>query len=403
MVAQNTLARDQGLGLRTSTSKMCDVLLFAVPLTRKQIRDVINTPGVRAVVPNKSIETEEDPGSFYQEDEQPAETAETPVPASPKRAHMGKRDDISRDYNAYEDLRHISTAPNELLSRFYSFSTETEKTTTIIALDSGVNFLHQEFMRDTSIIEAFLYGLDASTMTVDYTGFGTCRASKAGGPRYGVSKKARLVIAKLAPSMASLLDLLVRIINFLADKGDNGESVIGYHVMTILAQWDNKDNEDAEISNEFEKLIDLMIRHYKIVVVFPSGTDRTMANSDINRWPATIERRHPILVVGAVRVQDGMMYPWSRAGPFLSVLAPGRVKCARNSAGNSVVFKYGTDVAALQTASLISYLLSHLTTGPFLRREVGLIPSNVKDFIMTTASYARRPGEVPSIYNLAGV
>ena len=102
-------------------------------------------------------------------------------------------------------------------------------------------------------------------------------------------------------------------------------------------------------------------------------------------WPATAERRHDIIVVGAVEVRTSKMFSFSRGGPFLSVSAPGLVKCARNQAGSSSIIRHGTDVAAAQVAGLVAYLLSLDDIGPQLRQIENQIARRVKSFVSLIA------------------
>lgn len=112
-----------------------------------------------------------------------------------------------------------------------------------------------------------------------------------------------------------------------------------------------------------------------------SHVSSNVMSNIIYMWPATAERRHEIIVVGAVEVRTSKMFSFSRGGPFLSVNAPGLVKCARNQAGSSSIIRQGTDVAA-QVAGLAADLLSLDDIGPHLRQIEDRIAGRVKAFMI---------------------
>lgn len=399
---QNIQARMGGLGLRTSMSKICDVYLWAIPLTKDQIQEIKDMPNVDMVRPNQDLQVE--PRSSDLGDSDPVERPVSPAPvfAAPG-SQLKERDQLVVDQLAWQDLRFISTPPNLPLSDAYSFYSKAGEGSINIAVETGVNVLHDEFRTETgesSILENAIYAMDAVEVPGgDNTG--TCRTSKIVGRTVGVARKAKVLVAKVAPKLSSVISVLLQIADYLDSKDKNEENVRGYHVMSIMIQWNN---DDQHITDRFEEIFEVLINHFQLVVVVPAGLDLRRRNGDINMWPATTAGRYDIIVVGAVDVATGKAFSYSRGGPFLSVNAPGDVNCAWkfSTVGSGYMLRLGTDVAAAQVAGVISYLLSGEETGPYLRRDPAKISENIKQYIMTKASYKRSDDHVPAIWNLVG-
>lgn len=381
-----------------STLEPCGVFFFAVPLTKQQIQELReNHPGVEFVRPNQAL-TEDLPGSSDQEDN---DSTEIPVLTAPG-TQLKKRDEvIVEDFLARADLRFISTPKDSELSSAYSYDEKAGRETTIIAVSSGVD-AHTEFVTtagESSLLEKSITAMDYNRPG-DQGGTGTCLISKMIGRTVGVARNAKVVVAKTFPSLSSLMDVFVQIANYLIAKLQRGEKVKGYHVMSFMLQWQNT---DEEIATRFDEIFSLLINFLQLVVVVPAGNDEDAnRNSDIINWPATTERRHNIIVVGAVDVSTGRTYDFSRGGPFLTVNAPGVGRCAdaRINGGTSYKRRRGTDVSAAMVTGLIPYLLSLDDVGPMLREAPSIIPFVVKDYIMRSASYKRLDDDVPAIWNL---
>ena len=395
---QNVLAGKGGRGFRISKSDICDVVFFAVSLTEPQIQEIEQQVGVRLVRPNQSILMEDVSMSSDLKDSDPADIPVLTAPGS----RLKERGQTIEDGDAWEDLRFISTPVGSEILDAYLYDSNAGHGVTIFAVDSGVNILHDDFITETgesSLLQDRIYALDSSGTPDDYSDFGTCRASKMVGRTYGVAKRAKVMIAVVIPSLSSVIDVLVQISNYLKGKDDRQELRRGYYVMSIMFQWDNT---DPSITNQLEGLLDLLIHSYKVVVVVPAGMDYNEQNSDINMWPAIAEPRHDIIVVVAVSVQTFKTYSWSRGGPFLSVNAPGTVKCANNKAGRSYVLRSDCGAAAAQVAGLAAYFLSLDDVGEILRRDPAVITLRVKAYIKSVA-YERSDGDFPAIWNLQGL
>lgn len=395
---QNVLAGRGGRGFRISKSDICDVFFYAVPLTESQIQEIEQQVGVNLVRPNQNILMEDVSANSNLEDSDPADIPVLTAPGS----RLKERGQTVVDQDAWEDLCFISTPFGSETSDAYLYDSDAGQGMTILAVDSGVNILHDEFITETgesSLLEDRIFALDSSGTLDDYSDFGTCRASKMVGRTYGVAKRAKVMIAVVFPSLSSVIDVLVQIANYLKGKDDRLEKVRGYHVMSIMFQWDNT---DPDITNQLERLLDLLIYFFKVVVVVPAGMDYNEHNSDINMWPAIAEPRHDIIVVGAVSVKTSKTCSWSRGGPFLTVNAPGTVKCANKNARRTYSLRSDCGAAAAQVAGLAAYFLSLDGVGQILRRDPAVIPRRVKSYIKAVA-YGRSEGDFPAIWNLQGL
>ncbi|MCJ1466267.1 hypothetical protein MMC07_004886 [Pseudocyphellaria aurata] len=397
MNGENILAGKGGRGLRVSTLYLCDVFFFAVPLTQGQIVEIEKKPNVRFIKPNRVIiDTEFVPESSDQEGGDSAQPPLFSVPGS----RLQERDPIIHDPDAWEDLRFISTPDGSDLSSTYSFYSEAGQGTTVIAVDRGFNEFHDEFMTETgesSLLGDRIYALDTSELPDADDHFGTCHTSKIVGSTCGVARKAKVLFAKVSPEVGSLIDVMVQVANYLNARVRSGEIVAGYYVMSVMTQWDN---DDWEVAALFEEILRLLMGNFQLVVVVPAGDDQNYKNSDIIKWPASAERRFEIIVVGAIDIRTERAYTFSRGGPFLSILAPGMVRCARNQAGKLYLKTRGTKSAAAQVAGLAAYFLSLDDIGMTLRRTTN-IPQKVKLFIKIIAS-KRTSGNFPAIWNRIG-
>lgn len=397
MNGENILAGKGGRGIRVSTLYLCDVYFFAVPLTQGQILELGQKPNVRFIKPNRVLDTDFVPEGSDQEDSDPTGAPSFSVPGS----QLKERDRIIADPDAWDDLRYISTPEGSRLSNTYSFYRKAGQGVKVIAVDRGFNEFHDEFVTATgesSLLGDRIYGLDTSELPEADDFYGTCYTSKIVGSTCGVARNAKVILAKVSSEVGSLIDVMVQIVNYLNERFRLGETIAGYYVMSIMTQWDNDDWDVAEM---FEELLTLLTGYFQVVVVVPAGDDQTFRNSDIIRWPASAESRFDIIVVGAVDISTGRTYSFSRGGPFLSILAPGMVRCARNHAGRLYMKTRGTKPAAAQVAGLAAYLLSLDDIGQTLRRTRLNIPQRVKLY-MKFMSSKKSSDNIPAIWNQIG-
>ena len=397
MNAQNVLTRQGGAGLRTSRiDSICDVHFFAVPLTRAQIQEIKQKPGVEFVSPNRALSEQVMPASFHPEDGEPAAI---PAPNVP-RSRLQKRARLVQDPRAGQDLRFISTGPGERLSSRYLYYEEAGQGVTIFAVGGAVNTLHDDFVRadgGRSILTDRINGMDASDLTDNVA---TCRVSKMVGRTHGVAKKAKVMVVNIINTESSFLDGISQVSEYLARKHLLHENYQGHHVMSMMQTYDFR---DESVTQALDKVLDFLVKTVQLVVVVPSGVDESMKNSDIVQWPASTAGRRDIIVVGAADI-SGRSMALSRGGPFLTVNGPGEGRCADQpvqfQGSDPEYYYYGPDLAAAATTGLIAYYFSLNNIGPILRRDVTRIASVMKSFV-ELVSYVRIPnGDFRAIWNL---
>lgn len=404
--------RGKGGQVGISTSRRCDVFFFRAALTKKQIGEIGGKPGVRFVTPNQPLHVDDYPVSStggYLNNEKP------PVLAAP-RSRFKRRSQILTDPLAYDDLRFISTAPNSEpssaepssaepssaepssaeLSSAYFYREEAGEGITIFAVDTAANIQHEEFKTESgesSIIFQRIYGMGSLDEPDEDDGRVKCRFSKMVGRTCGVARKAKVQIATVGSLVGSLLDVFNQIDNFLLDKVKLGEEVIGKYVMSLMVEWGLG---DSRITMQLEWVFRRIVNDHQVTVIVSAGRDPSNSNSRIDTWPASIQGILDIIVVGAVNVHTGIMYPFSKAGILLTVNAPGEARCA---VGSLYDIWAGPDLAAAEVTGLAAYYLSLRDITDYLRDNTYSIPWNLKHFIGRSAAKILHGG-LPAIWNL---
>lgn len=339
-----------------STSRRCDVFFFRAALTKKQIGEIDGKPGVRYVTPNQPLHVDDYPVSSTNGY---PEKKKLPVLAAP-RSRFKRRDQTLTDPLAYDDLRFISTPPNSepasaVLSSAYFYREEAGEGITIFAVDAAANIQHDEFKTESgesSLIFQRIYGMGSLDEPDEDDGRVKCRLSKMVGRTCGVARKAKVQIATVGSLVGSLLDVFSQIDNALLDKVKLGEEVIGKYVMSLMVEWGLG---DSRITMQLEWVFRRIVNEHQVMVVVSAGRDPSNSNSRIDTWPASIQGILDLIVVGAVDVHTGRMYPFSKAGILLTVNAPGEARCA---VGSLYDIWTGPDLAAAQVTGLAAYFLS---------------------------------------------
>ena len=311
--------------VRISKSDRCDVFFFGVALTKKQIGEIGGKLGVKYVVPNQRLQADDYPFGFTSSH---PKIKKPPVLTAPG-SRFKKRAQILSDPEAFEDLQFISTRQDAELSDAYFYREEAGEGITIIAVDVAENIRHDDEFTTTTgespFLEQRFYGMGGGFIPDEARPRVTCRLSKMVGSTCGVARKAKVIIAKITCWVDSVLDVWSQIDSFLRRESQLGHEVHGKYVMSIMLQWDL---DDPRITSELEGVLDTIIRSHQVVVVVQAGEDPTKTNADIDKWPGVRERRTGLIVVGAMDVSTGRMYPFSKAGQHLTINAPGEVECA---------------------------------------------------------------------------
>lgn len=374
-------------GVRISKSRTCDVYLWAVPLTSEDITDLLdNTVGIDAIEPNQRVRM-----AGYSSANDQEQTEPVAVPAEGTNRH--KKRTVINDIHAPDHLKFIST-PDGPLRDAYFYDQEAGYDVNIIHFDTGANEAHDEFQlnqydplrnRRDPIVAWHFYGINTVDEPTDYGKFGTCRVSALAGPKYGVSKRANVFLAKVALDLGSIVSAMVDVFDFLIEA-NNHRDVRGSFVMTIPLLWEDTRTTGRQ---RLAGLFSVMTRPrlYEVIIVVPAGEDDTNSNSDIIDMPTVFSSEYPLITVGAVEVDTGRTYPWSRRGNRFSVAAPGIITCAANAEGGEFITKRGTDVATTLTGALIAYFLSLRNIWYQLRNNPQGFSFAMRDFMVEEGSY----------------
>lgn len=245
-----------------------------------------------------------------------------------------------------------------------------------------------------------------------YDDHGGCCLSIAGGSRYGVVKKAGLVVVITAEDSASFISGLWRIIKDLDERQARSELIKGWTVVGTAINCGRGDGNNVN-EREAKELIERLIHQYQVVFVAAAGNqvDGQPQNSPTG-WPALYAEdiNFPIIVVGAMALASGAgwgnMAHYSLVADYLKLTAPGDCWCERG--GESMVDMEGTSAAAAMAAGAAADYLSRnyfriyyeleLNEGPELQPMADSVAAKVFQYMVKKA-YARTTGGPPCIWN----
>ncbi|TDZ33436.1 Subtilisin-like protease 2 [Colletotrichum spinosum] len=217
---------------------------------------------------------------------------------------------------------------------------------------------------------------------VDPGGHGSCAGSKVNGPKYGVAKKASLVVVKAGTSSVDTNDALDKILEDVRAKKLQGKASVNFSRCIEAPSAFNQ----KMIAHYVKELI----REDVIFIVAAGNDDREEVldgkekAADVNSWPALMAGDGvPVINVGAVD-NAGKNASFSQGGPLVHVMAPGvQVQCAANSYFYGTQKKDGTSFAAPAVAGLAAYLLA-VGEHPELY-QIGKVAENMKKLLMDMA------------------
>ena len=354
----------------------CGIIFWVMRLSEDEVAEVRAMPRVRGMVLNGRTVS----GGV------PRPGGSTSVPSLEKRA-----DEVIRQY-AWEDLAFISTPPGAaIVGEYFSFASGGDGVA-VYVVDSGAVATSPEF---AGKITKWLYSNSVLKSNTDEVGHGSCVASKVAGHIYGVAKGASLRICKVASWVDSFLKGLLLVINDLNRRSIAGESVAGRTVIVISTSWYFSRGPSEELLIE---LLRTLTTTHKAVVVMAAGNindDNDPRIITLRTWPmAAYYEDIPIILVGAVDL-TGIISSYSKTGTgVVNIYAPGSVRCA-DASGIGATDLDGTSFSAAIVAGLVAYFLPIV---PSLRGSDD-ISSEVLKYLETSASYARTPSRVRSIWN----
>ena len=378
-IAQNTAILDElervATGpVLTTTSDHCGVFMFVASLPAAESERIRLLPGVSGITSDTYLED-----SKHQPQSQPG----LMEPAF-KRGQLRNRDRI-RQSKAPANLQFISKSPmSPTISDDFVYDSSGGKDTEVFYIGPGVALEHPDFANNPITHDDFIFANDVSPAdTLGEGSTGTCVASLVRGTKYGVSKRTRLRPVRTNLELSSVMNAMVQILNYVADRVENPgpEGTGNGFVMLLNMLWSYMSQIDKR---EFETLLEMMVGGYGIVTVVPGGR---------GFYPAEYAKTRPVISVGAVDA-TGAKFSWSPGQGEVTVTAPGAVLCASNDGGERGLSS--TLPAAAQAAGLAAYFL---TLYPQLRENREEVPLRVKNW-MVSNSWARLVGGLPSIWNL---
>ncbi|KAJ0278410.1 hypothetical protein COL940_007266 [Colletotrichum noveboracense] len=360
------------------------VLFAAANITASQNSTLIKDPTVAGVELDQLYDTDDRPGSLVPNSKRAEDVDEKWFMESlDRRGEIKKRAVVKQD-KAPVELIMFSQPPLVDIKALtsYSYDDSAGAGITVYVLDSGY------YTKNSNSVEE----------DRDSDGHGSCAGSKVNGPKYGVAKKAELVIVKAGDTSGDTLDGLDQILRDVRDKKLQNKAVVNF-------------SRNIDNPNSFNKK---MLQHYvnelikeDVVFITAAGNDNSddvaagkAKAKDVDAWPSMMAADGvPIINVGATD-NTGKNASFSQGGPLVHVMAPGeQIQCAANSFFSNTQKQDGTSFAAPSVAGLAAYLLA-LGEYPELYQS-GKVAANMKNLIVAMA-YQRVADGGQVAYNVQG-
>lgn len=338
--------------------------------------------------------------------------AEMPIPGKSQRRRsrsIGKREavEVMAQLPAPIGLSFLSTAEGgSKSSQEYAYLSPAGAGIRVYMLDTGVDTSHQAF-EGTRIEWDWAVDVKMEMTDDDFPSIvqnrmeaqGTCAASLIAGNGVGVTKNLeRLVIVKINPTVASVLDGLGKVVTEISKRNAQGLPSKGRVMVNFPGTFPDK-AENQQYSLQLKDLINVLVNIYQVIVVTPVGIDINTTNYvDIDTWPSLLAADYNILSVGSVRPTldslNGNRFLWSKGGPLLRVQGPGISICAGR--GQDAVEAEGGNISQAIVTGLVAYFLSLPDIGNLLRNYETTPKALIR--YMQTMSYAKSDG-TQSVWN----
>lgn len=341
-----------------------------------------------------------------------AHPAEKPLPEKTQRRSpsIGKREALKviSELSAPIGLSFLSTAEGTTNSYHrYEYLSPAGAGIRVYMLDTGVDISHQTF-RNTRIEWDWAVDVKMEMTDDDFPSHilnrmeaqGTCTASLIAGNALGVARNLeRLVIVKINPTIASVIDGLGKVVSEVSKRNTKGFPSKGRVVVNLPGSFPD-DVENRQYSLRLKDLVNVLVNILQVIVVTSAGIQAdTTTYVDIDQWPSLLAADYNILSVGSVRPTldslNGNRFLWSKGGPLVRVRGPGISLCAVRG-DHEIVQAEGGNVSQAIVAGLAAYFLSLPDIGNLLRNYANTPKALIK--YMQTMSYAKSDG-TESVWN----
>lgn len=278
----------------------------------------------------------------------------------------------------------------------------------VYMLDTGVDTSHPTF-KSTRVewdwavdVKMEMTDDDFPSNIVNWMeGQGTCAASLIAGNVLGVARNLeRLVVVKINPTIASVLDGLGKVVTEVSKRNANNLPSKGRVVVTIPGSFPD-DVENRQYSLRLKDLVNVLVNILQVIVVTSAGIKVDTPNYiDVDQWPSLLAADYDVLSVGSVRPTldslNGNRFLWSKGGPLVRVRGPGISLCAVPGVAGTIVEAEGGNVSQAIVAGLAAYFLSLPDIGNLLRNYANTPKALIR--YMQTMSYAKSDG-TESVWN----
>ncbi|KAK2739999.1 alkaline proteinase [Colletotrichum kahawae] len=403
-------------------------LFLAAPLSPQQAKDLETKPGVGAVT--EDIDLGDMNKLVAEEPYNPADAAGPSVPPpaltkdplklakQPQKIVRQSGYDVETENPtkpSHEDageLSVLSQEPGKPRGSTFAYDEVAGQGITVYILGTGMN-LNSPDIQDAVGTKDFIFAPgSAETKVDDYPliGYpdGTCMASKIFGPKYGVAKKANVVMVKLSGgsglmgmiTMTEMLTALAMVKNDITTRKLKGKAVVNLSYTTPMS--------DPEAIAAYKEILVKMMDD-DIVLVAPTGISNNNNGSEANdQYPAAFAKDTALIAVSGVNGKGARM-DWSPGSEKdgVTAAAPVTGRCAyKNLDPKSKDTKkqqdisrlyYSDGVAAATVAGVAAGLMAQADYTTQLQVP-GKVAANVKELVQGLA-WVRAEGGPPVAWN----
>ncbi|CAI0655062.1 unnamed protein product, partial [Colletotrichum noveboracense] len=404
-------------------------LFLTAPLSPQEAKDLETKPGVGAVT--EDIDLGDMNKMVAEEPYNPADAAGPSVPPpaltkdplalakQPQKIVRQQGYDVETENPAkpsHEDageLATISQEPGTGRASTFAYDEVAGQGVTVYILGTGMN-LNSPDIQDAVGTKDFIFAPgSAETKTDDdpLIGYpdGTCMASKIFGPKYGVAKKANVVMVKLSGgsgamgmiTMTEMLTALAMVKNDITTKKLKGKAVVNLSYTTPMS--------DPEAIAAYKEILVKMMDD-DIVLVAPTGISNNNNGSEANdQYPAAFAKDTALIAVSGVNGKGARMN-WSPGSEKdgVTAAAPVTGRCAYKnldpkSKGGVTKSQdisrlyYSDGVAAATVAGVAAGLMAQAEYTTQLQVK-GKVAANVKELVAGLA-WVRAEGSTPVVWN----